>query len=276
MISAKILLDSYNVDAKTRLTTFELTFPRFILAEINTHRTLSRNAASSRAIPFSKMAEAVANNPVFPVEWGRNQPGMKAEEILSQEDTKAARDLWIHARDYAVEYAEKLYKLGVHKQIVNRLLEPWMWCTTITSATNWNNFFKLRAHKAAQPEFRTLAFAILEAYRKSVPDQKHFGDVHAPLVAPEEMLEWGDINLIMKVSTARCARVSYVRHLEKRDVNADITLHDRLLSSGHLSPFEHVATALSNRVTYGNFAGWRQYRKELSNESGENFDIGSI
>ena len=65
MIKAEIIADSLSPQGH-RLTTFICVFPRIVLAEFNTHRMLSRNSASSRAIPFNKMLEMVKTNPFIP------------------------------------------------------------------------------------------------------------------------------------------------------------------------------------------------------------------
>ncbi|MGH9160931.1 MAG: FAD-dependent thymidylate synthase, partial [Vicinamibacteraceae bacterium] len=153
---ADVLLDSVS-PAGCRLTTFVLTYPRFVHAELLTHRVFSRNSSSSRAIPVRKLLEQVAAEPVVPVWWGKNQPGMQARAELEPAQQEEARRLWLEARDQAVAIAGKFTALGGHKQIVNRLLEPWMWITVILSGTTYENFFGLRCHLDAQPELRTLA-----------------------------------------------------------------------------------------------------------------------
>lgn len=60
------------------------TFPRIILAEVNTHRMLSKNTSSSRAIPYSKMVKEVRENPFIPIAWQKNHPGMQGTIYLSK------------------------------------------------------------------------------------------------------------------------------------------------------------------------------------------------
>jgi thymidylate synthase ThyX len=262
----RILLDSYG-GRSPRLTTFELTYPRFIHAEFMTHRMFSRNAASSRAIPIEKMIEMVMTDPAMPVWWGKNQKGMQALEQLDAPTQKKAAYSWLKARDEAVESVRYLNGLDLHKQLANRLLEPWMWITVICSATEYNNFFNLRAHPDAQPEFQKLARMMAREYLYNVPEERH---LHAPLLQPDE---YGMDELEMKeVSVGRCARVSYLTHDGRRDKSADIDLHNRLLVSGHWSPFEHVAELAEDpKARSGNFTGWVQYRKQFRNENRETY-----
>lgn len=259
-IKATVVADSVNPDG-IRLTTFEVTFPRFILAEVNTHRMLSRNSASSRAIPTKKLLSAVWHNPAGPVEWGRNQAGMQAKVELSGFRAWAARKGFYLARIPAIIVVWFLSKLGLHKQITNRLLEPWMWQTAVLSATSWENFFKLRAHPDAQPEFRALAWAMKRAMKDSLPAELAWGDWHLPYAEGMK----GETGA--KISAACCARVSYVRQNDRKSVEEDMAMAKRLSDSGHFSPLEHPAQALAE--SHGNFVGFKQYRKFFEGESGE-------
>ncbi len=262
---AKILLDSQGPTLGTRLTTWELTYPRFVHAEFMTHRMFSRNAASSRAIPIEKMIERVMEDPAMPVWWGKNQKGMQAQEELSPSDAAYARATWLSQRDSAVSAARYMIDLNVHKQITNRLLEPWMWITVICSATTFSNFFHLRCHPDAQPEIKYLADMMQAEYYSHKPTRVEEGDWHLPLIQDDEH-ETFTTSYLKKLSVARCARVSYLTHDGRRDHDADIQLHDRLVSSGHWSPFEHVAQVGDIGRTSGNFRGWLQYRKEFEHE----------
>ena len=242
----EVLADSVSPQGN-RLTTFELTYPRFIHSEFMTHRMMSRNAASSRAIPVDKMLYRVKNEPASPVYWGMNKAGMQSEVEMDEPILKAAKMCWINARDDSVTHATRLRNLNAHKQIANRLLEPWMWITVICTATEYANFFHLRAHPAAQPEFQKLAYMMKEAYEASIPSPQPFlgaTHTHLPLLKADEaigLLNTIELSDLPKVSVGRCARVSYLTHDGKRDPQADIELCDRLLQSRHLSPFEHVA-----------------------------------
>jgi Thymidylate synthase complementing protein len=285
MIQAKILLDSVN-PLGDRLTTWLLTYPRFVHAEFNTHRMFSRNASSSRAIPIQKMIDAVLANPALPVFWGKNQAGMQANVELDDKeltqfrrvfgadgtwkmmhltDRAAAKFDWLEARDNAVASVKKLMEVGLHKQLSNRLLEPWMHITVVMSATELENFFSLRAHEAAMPEFRSLAYLMLDLYQQSVPVQKQVGEWHIPF--GDKMPAEAKIDSQLKIATARCARTSYLTFDGEMNVEKDYEIHDKLSTSGHWSPFEHCAQALGERKQVGNFVGWFQYRKTFITEN---------
>jgi hypothetical protein len=266
---ARVLADSL-APSGNRLFTIELTFPRIILAEFNTHRVMSRNTSSSRAIPVSTTIRRVEEDPFIPVHWGKNQKGMQADQEITAEAQTEATKIWLGARDDMVKRASALTELGIHKQLTNRLLEPWQFVSVIASATEWRNFFALRAHKDAQPEMQKIAWMALELYRSSTPRPLRAGEWHLPLVnGDERMLRVYTTDYWVRVSAGRCARVSYLTHDGKRDPDADLKLHDQLLVSRHMSPFEHQARALATPEWFGNFCGWKQYRKDLPNESGD-------
>lgn len=270
MFSAKVLADSLNC-CDNRLTTMELTYPRFIHSEFMTHRMFSRNAASSRAIPVKKMIDQVMTDPVIPIHWGAAEKGMQAYKEISSHASSECRHTWLLARDNCVGAVEGMLKQGLHKQIANRLLEPWMWITVIATGNEgaWNNFFALRCHHEAEPHIQKIAEMAREVRSQSTPQKLSDGQWHLPLIGFEgdELLSVEDQ---VKVSVGRCARVSYLTHDGIRDVQADIDLHDRLLASKHFSPFEHVACADAYSVQWGdcgNFgSGWCQYRKTLNGE----------
>jgi thymidylate synthase ThyX len=263
---ARVLADSVS-PAGIRLTTLEVRFPRFILAEANTHRQFSRNSASSRAVPTKKMIERVLEHPAMPVEWGVNKAGMSASEILTEEQAELAREEWLRARDSAVQHVRALQEFNVHKQVINRILEPFMWHTVIISATEWENFFNLRLAENAQPEIRVAARMMFDAKAGSEPTTVALGEWHLPLVQEDERSL--PIEVLKKVSAARCARVSYLTHDGKRDIEKDIELCERLWHDRHLSPFEHVATPSVDNAFHANFRGWVQMRKELEEQRPE-------
>ena len=122
------------------------TFPRIILAEVNTHRMLSKNTSSSRAIPIKKMIEAVQTNPFIPIAWQKTHPGMQGSEYLNLEKSDYAKRDWLDAKRFAVDVAQRMHKTGVTKQLCNRLLEPFMWTTMLITGprSGWDNFFNLR------------------------------------------------------------------------------------------------------------------------------------
>lgn len=264
MIDAKIICDSINPTGN-RITTWILKFPRFILAEFNTHRMLSRSSSSSRAIPIEKIIKTVEEEPALPEFWGKNQKGMQASVELTEQERDEAKKQWLYARDLAVHKAKMLQDLDVHKQIANRLLEPWMHQTVLCTATEWENFFALRAHKDAQPEFKALAYKMLELYNANAPKQLNVNDWHIPF--GDQYLSDVSVENALKICTARAARVSYNNF--EGDINfiKDYELHDKLLASGHLSPFEHCAKVLPESRQSGNFIGWLQYRKTIKGEN---------
>jgi thymidylate synthase ThyX len=237
---------------------------------------LSRSSASSRAIPVERRIKDMLENPFVPEAFGRNQRGMQAADDLDVNDQRMCRAIWKESMRRAAHFANELSKFGVHKQWANRLLEPYSWHTAIITATEWSNFFALRCSPEAQPEIRTIAEMIRESMAESSPTKLKLGDWHLPYI------EYDDVERIYcdlpaedcernkaRVSAARCARVSYLTHDGKRDINADLALADRLEASGHMSPFEHVAFVGGDQHLgfVGNFRNpWVQYRKLIQNE----------
>jgi thymidylate synthase ThyX len=221
----------------------------------------SRNSASSRAVPTKKMIERVLENPAMPVEWGVNKAGMSASETITREQEEEARAEWLRARDDAVEHVRHLQGMNIHKQVVNRILEPFMWHTVIVTASEWDNFFQLRLAENAQPEIRVAAQHMRRAMDSSSPRSVELGEWHLPLLQDDERTL--PIETQKMVSAARCARVSYLTHDGKRDIQKDIELFERLRSDRHMSPFEHVATPTATATFDANFRGWQQFRKEL-------------
>jgi thymidylate synthase ThyX len=255
MYEARIERDSITQYGE-RLTTFVVTMPRLVLAEFNTHRQFSRSSASSRAIPVEKQLRRLEEDPFIPVHWGKNQKGMQADEELMPVTTGRARDIWQEARYNAISGAKALLELGVHKQITNRLLEPFMWHTVIVTATEWSNFFHLRDNKMAQPEIQKAAGMMSELYRASRPQLLSPRRWHLPFTVTDDFVpqpadEEGDklrlsAEELIRASVGRAARVSYLTHDGKRDVQADIKLAESLLKNGHMAPWEHVARPMTD------------------------------
>lgn len=361
--SAKILLDSVSETGK-RITTFEITFPRCVLAEAETHRViygwdtgididlhiknvginvdknLSRNSASSRAIPINKMIDRVKTNPFVPYQWGKPVKGMGAKEYwpVDSREHELLTINWNKALNYAIECASIYSNIG-NKEDLNRLLEPFMWHTAIVTATEFDNFFKLRTNEAADWKIRIIADLMYDLYygNKSLDykielgeiQQLKIGEWHTSLIDNED-IRWVDsylenefnieylvlnyfkygnkrdsltafkYDILKAVSVARCARVSYLTQHGTRDIEENLKLFERLRTSGHWSPFEHVATPYfehnrsvisSNPNSYneetkinrkwhnedytdlvcGNFYGWKQFRKEFQDENCTNF-----
>lgn len=270
---AKIIADSVS-PTKKRLTTMTITLPKCILAEFNTHRMLSRNSASSRAIPIKKTIERVQNNPYVPLSFGKNQAGMQAGAEMDVESQAAALKQWLVARDAAVTSASVLSEIGLHKQHANRLLEPFVWTTIVCTATEWDNFFALRISPLAQPEICKAATNMYEAMQASTPRLIDCDQWHIPFISDEEMTSLNDPVFWRKVSVARCARVSYLTHEGIRDPHKDFQLAEKLENSGHWSPYEHIAYPLREAsVKSGNFIGWHQYRKDFNNENTWSFQL---
>ena len=267
MITAKIVADSVSIDNGNRITTFLLTYPRFIHSEFMTHRVFSRNAASSRAIPLKKMISNIRENTAGPVHWGAEQKGMQSGGEV--ENKAEAQKIWAEAAESAIGYAEKLAGIGLHKSICNRVIEPFAHMTTLMTSTQMVNFFNLRAHKDAQPEFQELAYQMLELWLDNKPVEKKVDEWHLPF-ADKYVSEGLTEEQLLKIVVARAARTSYLNMENEIDHQKDYDLHDRLLASKHLSPFEHAARADgaywfdSDR---GNFDGWIQYRKNFPSEN---------
>jgi len=268
MISATIIADSIS-PAGIRLTTAEVTYPTWLLPQLNTHRMLSRSSGSSRAIPIHKLIERVESDPAIPIYWGKNQAGMKAAAEIHSDDKAMAERVWLAAMRDAVRHARTLSDLNLHKQTANRLLAPFSHTSTIITATDWQHFFNLRRNPDSQPEMRDLADHIYIARSCSKPVRLRAGEWHLPYIDASEMearlLYWDKVK---KISVSRCARVSYNNHNGTRDIDKDLALHDKLLESGHMSPFEHVATPIADDEKWmgGNLIGWQQYRKFFSQE----------
>ena len=320
MFEAKVITDS--ICNGQRLTTMQVTHPRIIHAEMMTHCMFARNASSSRAIPFKKTVQRVLEDPFIPEHWGINQSGMQAFEELTGLKRETAIKKWLEAASTAVEVATEMAAekclvckgeggwytptdggqlvgctecngdglgLNVHKQIVNRLIEPWAWITVCVTGDSgaWSNYFALRCHPDAQPEIQKQAYMAQKEYFTSTPQVLEPGQWHTPYIRYEEyeeIREWenqqweadatearnrfGQISALVQVSTGRCARTSYLTQEGTRDFSEDIKLHDRLRYHVplHASPFEHVCIATGDATQFAKYKGWRAYRHMLPRE----------
>ncbi|RUW57128.1 FAD-dependent thymidylate synthase [Mesorhizobium sp. M8A.F.Ca.ET.021.01.1.1] len=300
-ISADILADSIS-ESGIRITTLELHYHRYILPEFNTHRAFSRNGASSRAIPTEKLIAACLRELVEPLEWGLNQSGMQAFNIADDALTDKGRAIWNAARADAVRHALELNGLGFAKQIVNRVLEPYLSTRTVVTSTDWANFDGLRDHKDAQPEIRDLAQKVKEARLHSTPNLLRLGEWHKPYIegGDEQRLRSTDLSFAIPslkviggpnrqgawfnstldavkviVSAARSARVSY-RTVEGKptDYVDDCNLFQRLIVNQpvHASPTEHQATPfpMGGKLDSGitrNFRGWVPFRALIAGDT---------
>lgn len=305
-ISAQVLKDSINLYGN-RLTTFQLRYPRFIHPEFMTHRVFSRNASSSRAIPVERIIEDILEDTAMPIYWGKNQKGMQAGEEIDEpvealalvgsdretfwtfgdyaangngsyigsigSGTLTKEDAWIDLRDSAIAKARAFAKAGYHKQIVNRLLENFGHINVVMSTTDLDNFFHLRDHPDAEPHIAHLAREMRKAVDASEPQKLNPGEWHLPYMGAYHA---GQLEDAIKVSVARCARVSYLTHDGRNTTwEEDIALYDRLVGDPmHASPMEHQAQADSqsqgewmNPQLHGNFTGFIQYRKTLPGEN---------
>lgn len=245
-ITAKIIADSYSAINGKRITTFELQYPRFIHSELMTHRLFSRNAMSSRAVPIEKMIEQVWSDPALPIHWGKNQSGMQAKEQL--EHTDSVEIEWRAAACEAAISAKFLSEQGLHKQVVNRILEPWQLMKTVLTATEFDNFFWLRKHEDAQPEIKELAERVYEQleWNKLLTVELDAGDWHTPYYEAGYWLKEDETPLedALAISSSCCAQVSY--RLLDDSIEKARKVYQRLVESTpvHASPFEHQATPM--------------------------------
>lgn len=309
-IEAKIIAHSKSAVDGKEIVTYELIYPRIVHAELLTHRLFSRNAASSRAIPVTKVIEMVRENPAMPVRFGANQAGMQdkgAEHYgpvtlpvgYGYNAQISGRGAWVMAANDAADYAEAFSEAGYHKQIANRLLEPFQWMKTIVTATELDNWFWLRKHPDADPTIAALAEAMWEALQNSTPIELQPGDWHVPYYGSgcwQAADEGQGVSLedALAISSSCCAQVSY-RKLDDTIEKAK-SVYERLVGSKpvHASPFEHQASPMrvptlwgdlgdmwEEGVTHldkqgnfwsGNFMGWIQHRQLIPNNAfwGEN------
>lgn len=311
-ITAEVVADSINGQGN-RITTLRTRYPRWIHAEGRTHRqltmtedefegyrtpspmedkNLSRNAASSRAIPVKKMIEAIRADPAIPLYWGANQKGMQAGEEIDESvfignRHRTREEAWLWGMNNAIALAEAYERAGYHKQIINRLLEPWMHIEVLFTATEWTNFFALRIHPAAEPHIRLLAERMAEAMSRSTPMLLAPGEWHLPYVRDHEINTLG-IPVCQRLSVARCAHLSYetVGTGEPIGFEQANRIYDSLMGDVvHASPFEHQATpdryiaadlrgdgigfegvGWRKPMEHGNLVGWRQLRKMIPGE----------
>lgn len=258
-MNAQIIADSIN-PAGQRITTFILPrFPKCLLAELNTHRMLSRNAASSRAIPLERVIKSIEADPFIPT-WTQKQAGMGGK-VIERPGTRAELNArWMKRFEENVHEARIMHELGAAKECVNRLLEPWMRVPVIVTATEWDNFFKLRTHESAQADFSETAVEMRDLYAVHEPTHLSWGEWHLPF-----MLDGHGIGITSEVigSTAACARVSYTNHNGFMSYEKDRELYEKLKNSGHWSPFEHQAVAKKGKRPRANLRGWMSQRTAL-------------
>ena len=299
-VSAKVIKDSISPDG-VRITTLELEYPRIIHSELMTHRVFSRNSASSRAIPVSKVIELVESNPAMPVHWGKNQAGMQAKEELDDLNKEAVRHLWLEAAKQAVSIAKVMADIGAHKQVVNRILEPFQHMKVVVTSTEWANWDWLRDHPDADPTIHALAKEMKRVRNESTPEEIFYGEWHLPYVTSERSKVYAErdyfdehgepitLEQARMISASCCAQTSYRKQDGSLEKAEDI--FKKLVESEpcHASPVEHQATPVDltcspyepeywkmKGVTHmdrdltlhsGNFRGWIQFRQLIPNNA---------
>lgn len=263
-MAARAKIIAYSIGEHGRaICTISVRYWRAIHGELLTHRMLSRSSSSSRAIPVRRMLKQVWNDPAGPQHWGANRPGMQATEQLTGWRLWAAKKCWHYSARTAAFWSWVMMKLGLHKQVANRVTEPYQYISVVITSTEWDNFFHLRRHGDAQPEMRDLADTMWRAMAAAKPVKLRPGQWHLPWVSDHEVNTWG-IKDCLKMSTARSARVSYLNHdLSIPEARKDFKLHDDLVGSDpiHASPTEHAAQVMPDAGHYANFTGFRSYRR---------------
>lgn len=266
-ITAKVICDSIN-EKGVRLTTFEIEYPRIVMSEFNTHRAVSRNSSSSRAIPVAKMLEHTQTVNLKPVYFGSKKAGMQAGKELGGDDLINAMVFWEAALSDAVTWATELDELGVAKEVVNRLVEPFQLVKVVCTSTDWDNFFNLRLHPDADPNICMLAYKMYLAMEESKPKVLKSGEWHLPYVDTgryegceqhfgysennDGVYTYCSLEEAIKYSAASCASVSYRTEgmtLEKAEKIFDMLIKAEVV---HSSPFEHLATPISKEVEIEN------------------------
>jgi len=280
MITAKIIKDSFTHHGK-RLTTFELEYPRFIHSELMTHRATSKNSSSSRALPHKTMRDAVWNQMALPIHWGKHQSGMQANKELTGIKLFLAKWLVKTSGRMMCLFVWALAKCDLAKQVTNRYIEPWSHIKIVFSATELDNFFYLRHHPDAQPEFYELAKLMYKEYCKSQPRYLAMGEWHLPYLnhiftqdgqikyyipsdVSSKFCEFVSLEDGKKLSASLCAQVSYRK--SDMSLNKALKIYNRLVESKpvHASPFEHQATPMEKATDRdANYIGWRQFRSEI-------------
>lgn len=251
-ISVEIIKDSYNPEFSSRITTMILEYPRIIHSELMTHRLFSRNASSSRAIPVSKVIEQVRNNPAMPVRFGKNQAGMQdAGEYMPN----LGKEIWNDAAEDAVRHAKAFTEHGFHKQIANRILEPFQYIRVCVTSTNWNNWFNLRNHPDADPTIHLLAATMDKAMNESEPYRLMPSQWHVPFIKEQVNIheqkffdeEDNKISLAQALMiSASCAAQTSYRKLDSSIEKAE-DIYKKLIESKpcHASPVEHQCMAIA-------------------------------
>lgn len=293
-ITAEVILDSINSKG-VRLTTAIVQIPRIVLAEFNTHRKLSRNSASSRAIPFKTMMDNVLSKPFIPMAVQKTHKGMQGSEYLNEEEYKNFSEVWLSSLDDAIASAVTLDMAGVTKQLANRLLEPFLYHKILVTSTSFDNFTALRNHEAAEIHIAEAALKLTDALNSSTPIYRNHWGMHFPFIKTEDIklylnsdhfqevqtelevlqashdfdqLTISDLYLAM-ISAGKCAKVSYNNFEGIADHKGDYNLAIKLITSGHWSPMEHIGinTPTINNITSNFCASWTQFRSLFNNQN---------
>lgn len=297
-VTSKLIRYSVSSEGGPPLPSFELRYPRFIHSEVMTHRVMSRNASSSRAIPVKRMIEEILRDPAMPEKWVLNEPGMQGYTEASPAQVESLKAHWLAAMHWAISSAQNMADAGAHKQHINRVLEPWMHIKVVVTATEWANFFELRDHPAAEPTFQVLARQMVSLLDTNTPDRLDRGEWHLPYIDHEDRIAVesevraffrtdhpgyeqsvrGTTRLrLLAISVARCARTSYDSFDGVRSTwDKDRDLFNKLITSKpeHASPTEHQARPdwkvwdvksvhygdWQHPQLHGNLAGWQQFR----------------
>ena len=240
------------------------------MADLNTHRALSKSSARSQYAPLSRFVEQTKLHTFYPSWVGRNDSDMKTGSELGEENEERFRYEWMLGASVMCGIAETADKLSVHKQIANRLMEPFQYVTTLVSATEWTNFFKVEC-ASNQHEMKALAYKMLSAYVESKPEKN---DNHIPF---GDQMDHG-LSAVEKrlIACARCARIGYDNYDGTRDTDEDLRQAERLMTPGSYHVFEHVAQAHINDTFIGNFRGWVQQRKKIVGENVVSLDLEKL
>lgn len=299
-INVKLLTDSVSSVYGTRLRTFELEYQRFFHSEGLTHRMLSKNSSSTRAIPVDRAIELVMEKTAMPIHWGENNPGMQSKRVLSDQQLELAKIEWLKLRDSIISHVKIMSdKTGIngHKQWAGRPLEVMSFIKVVLTGTDLENLWYLRDHVDAQPEFRELVRGMQSVSEKSTPTVLKPGQWHLPYIDFIDGKYYSngielDLDTAKRVSASCCAQASYRKlddSIEKADkvfkmLNLDTESND----PKHSSPVEHQATPMDDNsipfnpntwehgITHvrrdgslwsGNFRNWIQFRQLIPNEA---------
>jgi len=251
---AEIIADSVGPDGQ-RITSFLRTYPHAIHKDLLRHNAMNFSALSFRAYPTAKLVRMLEEDPFVPEHFQEYAPGMNVGELLDPALERECRRQWLKAKDAAVAAAKHLMDAGVNKGHANILIQDFCWMTEVVTATEWDNFWALRANPPANAKPRAevikIASMMKDLYDASEPVYLKYGQPHLPLIRDDDLAEVADVaemdgereayDELIKISSGRCARASYLTHLGVRSLFADVELHDSLLTNHHMSPLAHQA-----------------------------------